>query len=72
MVSELIRAITVPTGAVSPAWTRISTRTPDTGAGISVSTLSVDTSHNGESAVTLSPTFLNHVVTVASVTVSPS
>ena len=45
---------------------------PDTGDGTSVSTLSVDTSNNGSSALTLSPTALNHCVIVPSVTVSPS
>jgi hypothetical protein len=65
-------AITVPTSTVSPSWTRISVSTPDTGDGTSVSTLSVDTSNNGSSAATVSPTFLNHCVMVPSVTVSPS
>jgi hypothetical protein len=42
------------------------------GDGTSVSTLSVDTSNNGSSAATVSPTFLNQRVMVPSVTVSPS
>ena len=64
--------ITAPTGTVSPSGTRISVKTPATGEGTSVSTLSVDTSNKGSSAATVSPTFLNHRVMVPSVTVSPS
>ena len=65
-------AMTAPTGTVSPSFARTSVRTPDTGDGTSVSTLSVDTSKSGSSAATASPTFLNHFVMVPSVTVSPS
>ena len=65
-------AMTVPTSTVSPSGTRISVSTPATGDGTSVSTLSVDTSNNGSSAATVSPTDLNHCVMVPSVTVSPS
>lgn len=64
--------MTVPTGTVSPSLARISVSVPATGDGTSVSTLSVDTSNNGSSAETVSPTFLNHRVIVPSVTVSPS
>ena len=64
--------MTVPTGTVSPACTRISVSVPAIGEGTSVSTLSVDTSNNGSSAFTVSPTFLNQRVIVPSVTVSPS
>ena len=64
--------MTVPTSTVSPSCTRISVSVPATGEGTSVSTLSVDTSNNGSSADTLSPTDLNHCVIVPSVTVSPS
>ena len=46
--------------------------TPATGEGISVSTLSVETSRSGSSTSTLSPTFLSQRVTVPSVTLSPS
>ena len=46
-------------------------RVPATGEGISVSTLSVDTSRSASSTATLSPTFFNHRVTVPSVTLSP-
>ena len=42
------------------------------GDGISVSTLSVDTSSNGSSAATWSPSCLSHRVTVPSDTLSPS
>ncbi len=45
---------------------------PETGEGISVSTLSVDTSSSGSSASTRSPSFLSQRVTVPSVTLSPS
>ena len=45
---------------------------PATGDGISVSTLSVETSSNGSSTSTRSPTFLSQRVTVPSVTLSPS
>ena len=45
---------------------------PVAGDGISVSTLSVDTSSSASSIFTLSPTFLSHLVTVPSVTDSPS
>ena len=64
--------MTAPTGTVSPSGTRISVKTPATGDGTSVSTLSVDTSNKGSSSATESPTFLNHRVMVPSVTVSPS
>ena len=64
--------MTVPTSTVSPSGTRISVNVPATGDGTSVSTLSVDTSNNGSSAATVSPTCLNHCVIVPSVTVSPS
>src|SRR4029077_7391452 len=67
-----IPATTAPTSIVSPSATRISVTTPAIGDGTSVSTLWVDTSNNGSSAATLSPTFLNHCVMVPSVTVSPS
>ena len=46
-------------------------RVPATGEGISVSTLSVDTSRSASSTATLSPTLFNHRVTVPSVTLSP-
>jgi hypothetical protein len=47
-------------------------KVPDTGEGISVSTLSVDTSSKASSAATTSPTFFNHRVTVPSLTLSPN
>ncbi len=47
-------------------------RTPDAGAGISVSTLSVETSSSGSSARTSSPSCFSQRVTVPSVTLSPS
>src|SRR5206468_7185469 len=42
-----------------------------TGEGISVSTLSVETSRSGSSTSTVSPTALSQRVTVPSVTLSP-
>ena len=65
-------AITAPTGTVSPSLTRISSNVPPMGEGTSVSTLSVDTSNRGSSRAIVSPTALNHLVMVPSVTVSPS
>ena len=67
-----MRASTVPTGTVSPALTRMSSIVPSYGLGISESTLSVDTSNSGSSNATSSPTALNHVPIVPSVTDSPS
>ena len=65
-------AMTSPTSTVSSSSKRISVRTPATGDGISVSTLSVETSSNGSSTSTVSPTFFSQVVMVPSVTDSPS
>ena len=65
-------AITEPTDTVAPSSTRISSTVPAMGDGTSVSTLSVDTSKSGSSSATASPTALNHLVMVPSVTVSPS
>src|SRR5690242_15206068 len=65
-------ASSAPTSTVSSSFTVIDRSVPLTGAGISVSTLSVDTSSSGSSAVTSSPTDFSHRVTVPSVTLSPS
>ena len=62
----------VPTFTVLPAGTSTSVRTPATGEGISVATLSVSTSNSASSAYTGSPIFLYQLVTVPSATVSPS
>src|SRR5207249_1436281 len=62
----------VPTGTVCPSGTRTSSRTPSYGLGISESTLSVDTSNNGSSNATVSPTDFSQRLTVPSVTDSPS
>ena len=70
--SAEITASTAPTSTVSPSCTWISARKPAVGDGTSVSTLSVDTSKSTSSSATASPTFLNHLVIVPSVTVSPS
>src|SRR5450631_1408744 len=64
-------ARSVPTGTVSSSATKISCSVPATGEGISVSTLSVDTSSRGSSTATGSPTFFSQRVTVPSVTDSP-
>ena len=61
-----------PTSTVSSSATRISSITPETGEGISVSTLSVEISSSPSSASIVSPTFLSQRVTVPSVTLSPS
>ena len=55
--SVSILATTVWTATVCPSVTRISARTPATGAGISASTLSVEISKIGSSRFTASPTF---------------
>jgi len=52
--------------------TSIARSVPATGEGISVSTLSVETSSNASSTATESPTFFNQRVTVPSETLSPS
>ena len=67
-----ICASTEPTATVSSTPTKISATVPDAGDGISVSTLSVDTSSSGSSAAIESPMFLSQRVTVPSVTLSPS
>src|SRR5829696_8868441 len=67
-----ITASSAPTSTVSSAWTLIDWRTPATGEGTSVSTLSVDTSNSGSSASTWSPSCLSQRVMVPSVIDSPS
>ena len=69
---SLILAKSASTPTVSPSCAMISCSVPDNGLGTSTVTLSVSSSHSISSAVTLSPGFLNHVATVASVTDSPS
>jgi hypothetical protein len=61
-----------PTATVSSSSTAMPRRIPEAGDGISVSTLSVETSRSGSSAVTCSPSFFSQRVTVPSVTLSPS
>ena len=61
-----------PTGTVVSTGTSIEIIVPATGEGISVSTLSVDTSSKASSTATLSPTPFNQRVTVPSLTLSPS
>src|SRR5690242_16168638 len=65
-------ASSAPTSAVSSSATRIFCSTPAAGDGISVSTLSVETSSKGSSSSTRSPSCLSQRVTVPSVTLSPS
>src|SRR5215468_1294396 len=65
-------ASSAPTATVSSSATEIPRRIPETGEGISVSTLSVETSSSGSSAETWSPSRLSQRVTVPSVTLSPS
>ena len=65
-------ASSAPTATVSSSPTTILVSTPEAGEGISVSTLSVETSSSGSSASTWSPSCLSHRVTVPSVTLSPS
>ena len=71
-VPEPITASWAPTSTVSSSATLISSSVPATGEGISVSTLSVETSSSGSSTATASPTDLSQRVTVPSVTDSPS
>ena len=61
-----------PTATVVSTGTSIANSVPATGEGISVSTLSVETSRSASSTATLSPTFLSQRVTVPSLTDSPS
>src|SRR5688572_20330574 len=70
--SPAITASSEPTSAVSSSATTMRVSTPAAGDGISVSTLSVETSSNGSSASTWSPSCFNQRVTVPSVTLSPS
>ncbi|OBG51853.1 hypothetical protein A5670_21155 [Mycolicibacterium fortuitum] len=61
-----------PISTVSSSCATILVNTPAAGDGISVSTLSVDTSSSGSSSSTVSPSCLSQRVTVPSVTLSPS
>jgi hypothetical protein len=64
--------ITAPTWTVSPSLTCNSPSTPEAGAFTSTATLSVSSSTSGSSCSTVSPGFLYHLATVASVIDSPS
>src|ERR1700733_9772474 len=66
-----IRASTVPTSTVSSTGTRISATTPVTGAGTSVSILSVEISAMVASASTRSPGSTRHAMTVPSAADTP-
>jgi hypothetical protein len=69
--SAAIVPTTVFTPTVVPSETLISCRTPEAGAGISASTLSVEISKRGSSRWTLSPAFFSHLVMVPSTMDSP-
>ena len=60
-----------PTSTVSPSFTSIEVSVPLDGDGTSTFTLSVSSSTIGSSVPTSSPTFFNHLDTVASVIDSP-
>src|ERR1044072_4651918 len=66
-----MRAATVVIPTVFPSSTSTSESVPAAGAGISVSTLSVEISNNGASRSTRSPGFLSHLVSVPSTMLSP-
>ena len=61
-----------PTATVVSTATSMARRVPATGDGISVSTLSVETSRSASSTAIESPTFFSQRVTVPSETLSPS
>ena len=65
-------ATTAPTGATSPACTRISESVPAVIEGTSIETLSVSISNRLSPGFTASPADLNHLVILPSATVSPS
>src|SRR5271163_1950180 len=65
-------ATTAPTGATSPAGTRISASMPAVVDGTSIDTLSVSISNRLSPGFTASPADLNHLVILPSDTVSPS
>ena len=67
-----ITASSSPTRATWSTATTIFCKIPAAGEGISVSTLSVETSSKGSSRFTWSPSALSQRVTVPSVTLSPS
>src|SRR5439155_25434894 len=69
--SLVIVPTTVFTWTVVPSATLMSWSTPDAGAGISASTLSVEISKSGSSRWTLSPCFFSHLVIVPSTMDSP-
>ena len=60
-----------PTETVAPAWAEMDSIEPSAGEGTSTVTLSVSSSSRGSSRFTASPSFLNHLEMVASVTDSP-
>src|SRR5699024_3976498 len=65
-------AMTEPTSLVSSSSALITSKVPDSGEWISVSSLSVEAASNGSSTSTVSPTDFSHWVIVPSATDSPS
>ena len=70
--SVSMAASNAPTGMTSLAWPPWRTSTPATGDGISTIALSVCTSTNSWSALTVSPTSTNHRTTSPSLSPSPT
>ena len=71
-VPSAITPTTAPTGATSPAGTRISASTPVVVDGTSIDTLSVSISNRLSPGLTVAPAATNHLVILPSATVSPS
>ena len=71
VASLLITPITAPTCTTSPSLNRRFIKVPSKGEGISLSTLSVAISKTVSSILILSPSFLLHLIIVASATLSP-
>ena len=67
----VISAIVVPTGTVSPSSLTMRSRIPSAGLGTSVSTLSVEISSSGSSALVASPSLFSHLTIVPSETETP-
>jgi len=63
-LGSAITAMRLPTGAVSPSFTRILRSTPEPNASISTSALSVSTSARMSPPLTRSPSFLIHLMSL--------
>jgi len=68
LLETVIVPSNAPTFTVSPSLTEIFSKVPFERAGTSILTLSVSSSTTASSAFILSPSFFNHLATVASVT----